>query len=88
MIFKALLTLDLDGVSAKQRDTFYEYLKKEKWEKIADIDTAWKCTFSEGVARQNAINTCKNDVKEAARLANIFSVKSVVQVGQGNVEEF
>jgi len=88
MEFKALLTLDLDGASAKQRETFYDHLEKEEWEKIAKINTAWKCTFNDGASRQDALNTCKKDVKEAARLSGISSVKSVVQLGQGELEEF
>ena len=47
MIFKALLTLDLDGVSAKQRDTFYEYLKKEKWKRF------WKRLLNLQIMIQN-----------------------------------
>lgn len=88
MVFKALLTLDLDKVTGEQRKIFYEYLKNENWTKIANIDTAWKCTFNDGVSRSDALNTCKTDVKNAAHSAGVSSVKSVVQIGQGDVEEF
>lgn len=88
MALKALLTLDLDRVTGEQRKIYYEYLKNEDWTKIANIETAWKCTFNDSVSRSNALNTCKTDVKNAARTAGISSVKSVVQIGQGDVEEF
>jgi len=88
MALKGLLTLDLNGVTREQRDIFYDYLKKVKWTKIANIDTAWKCTFNESSNRLRAINICKSDVKEGARLAKISSIKSVVQVAEDNVEEF
>lgn len=88
MALKALLTLDLDGVTDKQRTDFYEYLKERNLIKIPDIDTAWKCSFNEGTTRESAINTCENIVKTAASKAKITSVKSVVQVGEGNVKEF
>jgi hypothetical protein len=85
---KALLTLDLDRVTSEQRKVFYKHLQKEMWTKIENIDTAWRCSFKDGISRLDAITTCKADVKEAGRLAGVASVKSVVQVGNGDVEEF
>lgn len=84
---KALLTLDLDRVTSDQRKVFYEHLKKENWIKIDNIDTAWKCTFNDGVSRQDAISTCMKDVENAAYTTGVSSIKSVVQVGNGDVEE-
>ena len=88
MVFKVLLTLDINKINKAQRDVFYEYLATQNWEKIEKIDTAWKCTFKDGIARLEVLNICKQDVKEASRLANTNLVSSVVQIGQGDVVEF
>lgn len=88
MALRALLTLDLDGVTGKQRTDFYEYLEEKNFTKTPNIDTAWKCLFAEDTTRNSAISICKDIVRKAANQAKITSVKSVVQVGEGNVEEF
>jgi len=88
MELKALITLDLDNVSNKQRADFYNYLEDANLVKISNIDTAWKCTFSEDVNRTNAIVTCKDIIKNAAKSAGISSITSAIQIGSGDVVEF
>ncbi|MCG9712914.1 hypothetical protein L1D29_08810 [Shewanella insulae] len=89
MGYKALLTLDLEnGVSSEKREKFYEYLKKEKWSKLAGLTTAWKCSFNDDVTRESAIRVVKNDVAGAARHAGVSSYNAAVQVGKGEIEKF
>ena len=88
MALKALITLDLDGVNNKQRTDFYDYLEEKKFFKIPNIDTAWKCSFNNGTTRSDAIEICKSIIKQAGNVARVTSAKSVIQVGEGNVEEF
>ena len=91
MALKALITLDLDKVSAKQRIDFYDYLENENLEKISNIDTAWKCSFTDGTSRMAAISICKTIIEQAIKKASISSsstVSSVIQVGDGDVIEF
>jgi len=73
---------------SEKRKKFYEYLKKEKWTKLSDLTTSWKCSFNDDVKRESAIGTAKSDVKGAARHAGVAVYNAAVQVGKGSVEEF
>jgi hypothetical protein len=87
--YKALLTLDLEnGVSAERRQKVYEHLKQEKWAKLKDLTTVWKCSFNDDVSCDSAIRVCKQDVANATKNAGVYNYNVAVQVGQGEVEEF
>lgn len=89
MGYKALLTVDLEnGVSADKRKKFYEYLAREKWTKLTELTTTWKCSFKDSVDRQGAIDVAKMDVKNGVEHAGISSYHAAVQVGKGTVTEF
>ncbi len=89
MGYKALLTLDLEnGVSSERRQKVYEHLKQAKWAKLKSLTTTWKCSFNDDVSRDSAIRVSKQDVADAAKNAGVYNYNAVVQVGQGEVEEF
>ncbi|MBP0602323.1 MAG: hypothetical protein ACRCS2_11430 [Morganella morganii] len=89
MGYKALLTLDLEnGVSTEKREKFYAYLTQEKWIKIPNLTTAWKCTFNNDVTEESAISVVKNDVANAAKHAGVYSYNAAVQMGGSDVTQF
>lgn len=89
MGFKVLLTLDLErDVSTENRQKVYNYLKKQKWEKLKELTTSWKCSFEENANREAVISECKKDVRNAIRVGGVTSYHAALQIGEGEVEEF
>lgn len=85
----AMLSLDLDNnATAKQRNKFYEYLKNEKWVKIAKVTTTWYVKFKSGTTAPVMISTTKTDVANAAKHAGITSYDAVVHVGPSKPTSF
>ena len=82
MKYYVLLTLDLPNVNPDSRQEFYDYLEKENWTKIANLTTAWKCSFNEGVTKTDAISICKADLENAATHAKVSKYNAAFQAGQ------
>lgn len=88
MAYTVLLTLDLNNVTQEKREIFYQLLKDNQWIKISNINTVWKATYQEGVTRDNALNTSKNEIKSFATQSLIPSFDAVFQAGEGDVVVF
>lgn len=65
-----------------------ELLKNNQWIKISNINTVWKATYQEGVTRDIALNTSKNEIKSFATQSLISSFDAVFQAGEGDVVVF
>lgn len=85
MAYKTLVTLDLPLASTKQRDDFYESLKKNYWYKIPTLTTAWHITFSEGATRESAIQTLKNHINAAKIYSKAPKVEYALQLDNNEV---
>ena len=82
MKIHVLLTLDLPKVNADARQKFYDHLEEEKWAKLDNLTTAWKCSFKENITKANAIDICKKDLAKAAKHAGISEYSAALQAGQ------
>ncbi len=80
MGYKALVTLDLPKATSQERDDFYKVLKEEDWSKIPNLNTSWKVSFKDGVSRNNAISTMKNDIAKAKRDSGVKTVYYALQL--------
>lgn len=88
MAYTVLLTLDLNNVTLEKREVFYQLLEKNKWVKINKINTVWKAKYEEGVTRDGALNTSRNEIKIFASQSLIPSFDAVLQAGEGDVVVF
>ncbi|MFK7077234.1 hypothetical protein V3468_05070 [Flavobacterium oreochromis] len=80
MGYKALVTLDLPNVTTEQRKNFYEVLIKEGWNKINDLDTAWKVIFQDGGTRNGAITIIVSHIKKAKEISKASRVNYALQI--------
>lgn len=80
MGYQALITLDLPSANDDQRETFYQVLKKEKWQKLPSLTTTWKISFKDNGTRSGAVQTLKNDMLKAKRTAEIQTVQYALQL--------
>jgi hypothetical protein len=85
MQYKALITLDLHSVDEKQRETFYEVLKDEKWTKIVSLTTTWKCSFVDGASYDSALEYLKSGISKAKQKARVTKVQYAIQLGANEV---
>lgn len=80
----ALLSLDLKEhgpgrpVTDDQRKTFNEEFAKLKWKKIGGVGTVWWTNWTAPVSQQAVLNTAKEDVAAATKLAGIKNYEVVV----------
>ncbi|OFX18538.1 MAG: hypothetical protein A2033_02430 [Bacteroidetes bacterium GWA2_31_9] len=86
MGLKALITLDLTDANGEQREKFYDVLKKEKWNKIPILTTAWTASFNDDVNRNKAIITLKAHLQKAKNESKIKKVEYAMQLSIENVE--
>jgi hypothetical protein len=80
MGYKALVTINLPGVTGEEREIFYNVLKAESWKKIPNLDTAWEVIFEDGGTRLVSINIMKNDLRKAKEKSKINKVYYAIQV--------
>lgn len=85
MGYKALVTLDLPFATGKQRDDFYESLKKNNWYKIPSLTTAWYVSFLDGATRDSAIMVLKNHLNEAKNYSRAQKVEYALQLDLNDV---
>lgn len=86
MKFKVLLTLDLKkDTSSDERKKFYDYLESQKWVKIDNLTTAWRCSFLEKISKEDAIKIVKADLKKASKESGVSSYNYAFQIGDGSV---
>lgn len=85
MGFKALITLDLPGASTENREVFYTYLKEKQWIKIANIDTAWKASFSDGITIDRVFAILKQHLADAKNISKVASVNFAIQAHESDV---
>ena len=45
--YKALLTLDLSQGSPDQKAKFYQTLTTATWQRLGQMETAWRCSWSD-----------------------------------------
>jgi hypothetical protein len=81
MGFKALITIDITATSI-QRDSFYEVLSKEKWNKIKPLTTTWKVTFIEETTREGVTKTLISDLKKAKAVSKVTNVEYAFQISK------
>ena len=83
---KALLTLDLAGVSDEQREKFYTKLEDKHWEKIDGMTTAWQKLLPE-FSSIEASKAVKDNIGSAIKSSGVNSdfVKYAFQIGYGDV---
>ncbi len=85
MPYKALITIDLHHVDDKQRETFYEVLKDDKWTNVSTLTTTWICSFKEGVSYDSAQTYLKNGISKAKLKARVTKVQYAMQLGENEV---
>jgi hypothetical protein len=85
MGYKVLVTLDLSGATEEQRQSFYEVLVEEHWNKIPNLTTVWRASFLDSVSRESAINTMQNDLLKAKSRSKIKTVYYAMQLDQSDV---
>lgn len=85
--YKALLTLDLTQASPEQRAKFYQSLQTETWQRLGQMDTAWRCSWEE-VEYEKAVEVIKADVNKAAAAAGIQRYPYAFQLGTNTVKSF
>jgi hypothetical protein len=85
MGYKALVTLDLPGVTKDQREIFYQVLTEEKWTKIPNMDTAWKISFADNFTRASAISLIKNHLNKAKEKSRVEKVYYSTQLDTNDV---
>lgn len=84
MGFNVLLTVDLNSVNTNQRQRFYDEMESRQFSKIS-LTTTWKAHFKEDVAYDEAVSTCRNDLKNCAILANISNYEFAMLISKNNV---
>ena len=86
MHYTALITIDLPGATDRERDKFYEILKKERWVKLDNLTTAWQMAWSDDINRDATIKVLKTDIGNAIFLSGVTKVNYAIQVGKGDIE--
>jgi len=85
----ALLSLDIDKkATSEQREKFYDFLKKNNWNKISKLTTVWYAKFKNGTTEANIISTVKKEIKNTAEESGIKSYDCVVHVGPSKPVSF
>jgi len=85
MGYKALVTIDLPYIDSKIRDVFYDFLKKNQWNKIEDLTTAWKVSFVDTATRESAIIALEKDLKNAKEISKARKVQYAIQIDKEQV---
>lgn len=85
MGYQLLITLDLNNATSEQRETFYGMLTEEKWIKLTNLTTAWRCSFSDGVNRIQAEKQIKSDLEKAMLKTKIKKVDYALQMDKVSV---
>jgi len=85
--YKALLTLDLGQATPEQKTKFYEVLKAETWQRLGEMESAWRCSWKE-VEYEKAVEAIKADVNKAAANAGIQRYPYAFQLGENTVKSF
>lgn len=85
MGYKVLVTLDLPGATEKQRDVFYEVLKKKYWKKIENLTTTWKVSFADDVNRVTAITILQRHQQIAKDDNKVKKVEYAMQLDLSEV---
>lgn len=67
MAYNALITVDIPNAVESEKVVFYETLKKEKWTKLKNLDTAWVVAFRESVIYSDAENTLIAVIEKAKK---------------------
>ncbi len=86
MGYRALVSIDLPDASVKQRETFYEYLEKEKWVKIKNLTTSWKMLFHDTLNREQCKITIIADLKNAENTSKVNKVDFAFLLGKMDVQ--
>ena len=85
--FKALLTLDLSQGDQAQKAKFYQVLTTATWQRLGQMDTAWRCSWSD-IEYEKAVEEIKADVNQAAEAAGIQRYPYAFQLGENTVKAF
>lgn len=85
--YKALLTLDLSQESPDQKALFHQTLKAATWQQLAQMETAWRCSWSD-IEYEKAVAEIKADVDKAALAAGIQRYPYAFQLGTNPVKVF
>ena len=85
--YKALLTLDLSQGSPDQKALFYQTLTTATWQRLGQMETAWRCSWSD-IEYEKAVNEIKTDVNKAALAAGIQRYPYAFQLGENTVKAF
>lgn len=88
-MIRVLLSLDLID-SEDQRDDFYAFLKKKKWQKTNDVDTVWTLQYSKLDPEEDANyrkikDNIANTFIEVATELNLKKIRYVAQLGNHEV---
>jgi len=85
--YKALLVLDLSQGTPDQKDKFYQTLTTATWQRLGQMETAWRCSWSD-IEYDKAVDEIKDDVNKAALAAGIQRYPYAFQLGTNTVKSF
>ena len=80
MGYKALITLDLSSATEKQREIFYDFLRKKQWIKITSLTTAWRASFKDSVQRDDAVRILEQHLSGAKVESKVTKVEYAFQL--------
>jgi hypothetical protein len=80
MGYHALITLDLSETADNGAGIFHGVLINEKWVKVRNLPTTWRVSFQDGVTRQGAVETLKNDLRKAKEAGSTSKVFYAIQL--------
>ena len=82
----ALVSLDLENATDKQRNEFNKKLEELNWVKIDNLSTAWKTFFHFNDERKEIIMKLQNGITVAKNNCKVKKVYYAIQVGKEKIE--